>query len=892
MTAPKATESALRDHLAAWLGAPRRRARTILVRAQPAWSGPDTLAIEGHTVRIVEGFSGLAALDAMRSAPASEFVAVLTDLDEAHLGTAVVLDAEHQKLTDLDEWNAVPGMFGARDSIVPRPVRELGRWVPRLLGQLRRERGYLPAPGGLLTAEHVVRSILLALLGLERPEHLDIADALTPLDDPGVRARLTDLDDDARDGLVRAAGTYIDQHLAMALRVATASGPISVVAVGLVVAELWSAGAVAPDPATAAARVRVEQYIGHAPSAPAAARYGAAAQLITRRWLASGDHHARDVFDQAEAICADISWAEGAAASTFLPAGLRARTRQFATAVEGAAAAPSEIASRAVDEALKAVEAHSARPLFQRSLDTAHMAARLTRWLTATHDAAPSLDGAIQHYGQDSAWAERALGDLWSGDTDRALAAAYKTLALAVQQALRRESEAAASHLSGAPLVGTDTVPVERLLADTVVPLSAAQRVLLIVLDGMSIPTAVELASELAATGWTELVPENSSRRRFAIAALPTITQYSRTSLFAGELLAGSQQVEKSRFATVANGLVFHKDDLRSEAGHALPPAVTEAIADPTRKIVGAVLNTIDDALASADVDALHWSLRSVAHLEALLAAAEAAGRIVILTSDHGHVVERGGELRSVANASARWRPVGSGPVQADEVIVSGPRVLAPGGEAVLAVSDGIRYTSKKAGYHGGASLAELAIPVLVLKPPGADDPRGWIEAPPQEPSWWNEPRRAAAFEEPQEKPKTKPARAKTANTPDPGIPTLFDPEPLADSEGPSGPRALAELLTASPTYRARRTIAGRHPIDDRLTTTIIASLDAGNGRAHRDTLAAAVGVAVGTFAGLLASLRRVLNVDGYPVIEFDADGVTVVLDRELLREQFALGEA
>ena len=47
----------------------------------------------------------------------------------------------------------------------------------------------------------------------------------------------------------------------------------------------------------------------------------------------------------------------------------------------------------------------------------------------------------------------------------------------------------------------------------------------------------------------------------------------------------------------------------------------------------------------------------------------------------------------------------------------------------------------------------------------------------------------------------------------------------------------------------------------------------------------------MGAFAGLLATLRRVLNVDGYPVIELDPDGVTVVLDRELLREQFELGD-
>ncbi|MGX1932288.1 BREX-2 system phosphatase PglZ [Microbacterium resistens] len=889
MTAPKATEAALRDHLAAWLGASRRRARTLLVRAQPSWSGPSMLDVDGRAVRIVEGVSGLAALDAMRSAADGEFVAVLTDLDEAALGTAVVLDAEHRKLTDLDEWSSVPALFGARDTSIPRPVRELGPWVPRLLGTLRHDRGYPVAPGGNLSADHVVRSILVSLLSLERPEYLDIADALTPLDDLTVRARLTELDAEARNALIRAVCVHIDQHLAMALRAAVAPERISVVAVGLVAAELWSAGSVAPDATTAAARVRAEHYVGPSPSAAAATRFGAAAQLITRRWLASGDHHARDAFDQAEALCTDLGWSEGAASSAFLPAGLRARVQRLADAIESAAAAHSAAASRAVDAALDAVEAHGAKSLFDRSLPTARMAARLVRWLASEEGTAATLDAAVREYASDGAWAERALGDLWDGDSDRGLATAYKSLAHAVQTRRRRADAAAATKLSGAAVLGDMVTPVERLLTDLVVPLSAHERVLLIVLDGMSAPAAVELGTELAATEWTELV-RTDRRRGAALATLPTITEYSRTSLFAGDLVAGNQQLEKARFAAAVNGIVFHKDDLRSEAGYALPPAVADAISDPTRKIVAAVLNTIDDALASADVDALRWTLRSVANLEALLAAAHTAGRIVILTSDHGHIVERGSELRNVPESSARWRVPTSGTVQTDEVEVSGPRVLAPGGTAILAVSDGIRYASKKAGYHGGASLAELTIPILVLKPRGTDDPSGWFEAPPQEPTWWNEPNLsdvppaqpvAAA-----PKPKTK-----TAKAPSQTEPPLFDLEPEVVAAAPTA-TGLGGKLIASRTYRGRRNLAGRHPVEDSVVVTVIDTLAAGGGRAHRDTLAVQLGVAAYAFDGVLTALRRVLNVDGYPVLDRDADGVTVLLDVPLLREQFEFGGA
>ena len=349
MSAPVATENALRVLLTDWLSR-SSGARTILVRAQPNWSGKPVLSIGDDRVRIVEGISGLATLDAMRSAAPGEHLAVLTKIEPTKLGTAVMLDVEKQRVFELDEWSGVPALFGARATLVPRPVRDLGDWVPMLLAKLQRDRGYPPAPGGVLSAEHVARSILVALLGLDSAERLDLADALTPLDDPATRARLADFDAVARDGLLRATAQYADPHLAMALRVASAKGNVSAVAVGLVVGELWATGSSTPDAETAAARVRIEQYVGGAPSVVAAQRYGSASQLLTRRWLAAGDHHARDVFDQAEAICDDIGWSAGAAASALLPAGLRARVKAFATAVAAAAGSPSERAAEAVEQ--------------------------------------------------------------------------------------------------------------------------------------------------------------------------------------------------------------------------------------------------------------------------------------------------------------------------------------------------------------------------------------------------------------------------------------------------------------------------------------------------------------------------------------------------------------
>ena len=88
----------------------------------------------------------------------------------------------------------------------------------------------------------------------------------------------------------------------------------------------------------------------------------------------------------------------------------------------------------------------------------------------------------------------------------------------------------------------------------------------------------------------------------------------------------------------------------------------------------------------------------------------------MILTSDHGHVLDQPDGIRPAAAEAARYREGSLGP---GEVPVSGPRVLAGGGTVVLPWDERIRYTARKAGYHGGASLAEIVVPALVVRAGG-----------------------------------------------------------------------------------------------------------------------------------------------------------------------------
>jgi hypothetical protein len=55
------------------------------------------------------------------------------------------------------------------------------------------------------------------------------------------------------------------------------------------------------------------------------------------------------------------------------------------------------------------------------------------------------------------------------------------------------------------------------------------------------------------------------------------------------------------------------------------------------------------------------------------------------------------------------------------------------------------------------------------------------------------------------------------------------------------------------------------------------------------ETLAAHSGIPAHRISGTVTALRRLLQVEGYPVLIIDPDGLTVRLDVSLLTEQFGL---
>jgi hypothetical protein len=413
-------------------------------------------------------------------------------------------------------------------------------------------------------------------------------------------------------------------------------------------------------------------------------------------------------------------------------------------------------------------------------------------------------------------------------------------------------------------------------------PVSQTRDVLVILLDGLELNVWRRLLSDVAARGWTWWQPSAATIAPVGIATLPSVTASSRASFFAGKVRSGDKGTEREDFAEhpflrrpgSQAPLLFHKSELG--AANALAPGIRDAIAS-RRRVVGAVVNAVDDWLSRSDQTLPRWSVAAIPLLEALLQEASEANRVVIIASDHGHILELNTQQLGRGEA-ARWRLQSSDAARKGEIVATGPRVREASGHdsIVLAISEKIRYAGKQAGYHGGATPQEVVAPVAVLS---RDElgVAGWRPVVDLPPAWWDVDQRvtaAIAARQP----------ARTADAPRERV----APVTAVDIARPSGPAWIDAVLN-SPVYAAQRSLAGRMaPRDDQMRT-VLEMMDRFQDRAPRTAVAAELGLPDVRVRGLVANVRRVLNVEGFAVLEEEESTGTLLLHRALLGVQFGV---
>ncbi|MFJ2716738.1 BREX-2 system phosphatase PglZ [Streptomyces sp. NPDC087437] len=943
-------QSSLADALAG-----RDRRRAVLLRSAPQWDGPTEHAwSDGLSARIAAAPSPLAVHELLLghlsdAATGPALLVVLTDREQNELDPAILARAHKKRIDTVDSWDVVRDAFGAHQ--VDQRLRD-DKWAAEALLDAAPPKGGWPRlGGGILSRGTALSALALRRLRLgnyqdetARQDHTTSADRLDThallgwslL--PGRPERFLALRGPERAGLEEFLGE--DDQAGVAGRALLAlveaeHGP-DAVAFGLVCAALWCHAE--PDAAVYTARGRAERWFGERPPAQGeqldamAAAFGRASEEYVGTLLAgatrdgvTGSEEAREarrtsdtVLERASVLVRQFGAESAARTSPLLPAGLDARFTTVGVAL--AAGEPGQL-----DEAVRSLSEHrrAQGPEVQARIERTRMAQRLVQWLaTEPRSEAPHVGGAIERHLEETGWVDRALEHIEAGgDADDRLRAAYDALAERVRERRHEIDRDFARVLATWTAAGTDPgrmLTVETFLERVVKPVvrgAPDRRVLLIVLDGMSAAIATELGEELRAS-WAEFDPvaaEGAPRRRAMAAALPTLTAVSRTSLFAGRLTQGSQKDEAQLFPALpfwggAPAAVFHKDDLRAEsAGDTFGPRLTAALLDG-RTHVAVVLNAIDDRLAKEQkLGDGAWQAGHIPGLPDLLRIAASQGMAVVITSDHGHVVDRHGEkVEAGSPLSARHRGP-NGEVGPAEVALHGARVVAPDpGGAIVALWDAdSRYTARKAGYHGGASLAEFTIPVLAFLPFGAPPPPSWRELGDQRPTWWlldaPAPRPApaaptdatgAAHKRRTRQQPTK-SQAQLARTHD----SLFDVAmvPATDDDGTlvtaalvSPDDALLSALFASEAFQGQIGLLARKPPMDKVEGAVRALLDAG-GTLPVTALAQRVSYPVTRADGFAAILRQLLNYDGVQVLETLPDGRTVRLDLSLLRLQFDL---
>jgi len=865
---PPVTPKRLVPQLRAWLARPPSRP-VFAVHHEGEWTGGEELVVDGTSVAIRVCPSELAVREALGGHQnGGGPLVLLTAADQ--LGSDVLARLAKPRVHRLRTDEALIQLFDVRGI---DPELALNGWLIDALVDSAPAEGYERAGSRTLDLARAWRALLRHRHGIDLDSGLN---GLLDWAGSARRARLLETGEAER----RAVVDHLARELpgsAGILAAARAGAGDEALPLGLVCRVLVAPGQKA---SLVAARTRFEARLGGWSFDPGSA--SAWAEAAERRLRSAVDPAELEALQAADRILAQLQAEELAAHSDHLMSGLRQRLAQLGTALDqhlNGKENISEVAAR-----VGSVHAHR---LSHEVSATAEMALRLARWLAIQDDPPADLRTAAARFASDGGYADWARVALREGAAEPALAAALRRLVQTVDD--RREAEEgrfARMLAEWVPHAALDDrlLGVEHVLDRVVAPLASSRPVLLIVLDGMSHRVAAELLSDAVRSGWAELRRAGYPQRALVASVLPSLTALSRTSLLSGQLARGTAKDEAKAFgeheALVRAGarskapVLFHKGAIRAPQG-GLEEDLQGAVAGDHR-VVGVVVNAIDDHLARSEQLRMQWSTGGILPLGWLLEAARDAGRIVVLASDHGHVLEHGTELRrSSGEGGERWRG-GRDSATDGEVLVAGPRVLAGGGRCVLAWSERVRYSPKKNGYHGGASAQEVIAPLIVLAPGLVEGVEGWSEAPYDPPGWWLGEAAAAATPVPELEAAPEPAPGEQLALRRPAVVSL------------ARPAWIAELLT-SDLFAAQRSSAGRTPIPDERIAAILAALDAHGGRMLREALARACEIPPRRLTGTLAALRALVNVDGYAVIDSDHASGDVTLDRALLVEQFDL---
>jgi hypothetical protein len=878
--------------------------KPVGIRTAGRWLGESSQTDGDTTYTISQCDSPLAlrlALRGQHAAGNGQVVnVVVTNLEDCAISPDIFARLHKQRLFSIDRWSLVQQQFAA-ESIDPRLVKH--DWLADAVVEYLGGKRTMAAKSGFLDAEALWHELLAATIGLAA-DVPDLSALLRWSLDGGRVRRFRELPGQLRDGVEKwlkgRAGDAAEFVFSVAAHTDKPDAVPLAIAAGVLVDEKASGKA-----DRAIGKLEGSWFAGRRVGVDDLRRVAGEAAALLRAHVADPGEQRR-ITGRAEELLREVDGASFAHLSPILPLGYSQRLATFAEAASRFSQGTS-IEVSDVEEAAEQVRIHDQSHLNRIEGERLVMAMRLVRWLQAARKqplSPGSFAEAARDYLLEGSYVDWARASAGRVAASRELSEAVASVHAAASQEQERRARNFAVLLENSVSAGVysgEVLLIEQVLDEVVVPLARTMPVLFVVLDGMSAAVCRELVDRVTKDRgeWLEIVEQGRITLRPALATIPSETKYSRASLLSGRLTSQSPD-EKAAFAahpglngasTGGRGPVLYaKADL---SGSTLSDVVRDEIASPKRRIVGAIVNAVDDHLAKADQIDVRWNLDTIQVLGALLHEAAGAGRAVILTSDHGHILE-GGTTARVSDGGERWRPVGGPAAASDELALRGTRVLTSDGSIVTSWSETVRYiAATKRGYHGGVNPQEMVVPISVLIPSGANEPAGWQLKPETTPAWWDA----------ESVPVPLPVVASAVPQKPSGM--LFDihqddVQPATQAAAPvgAGTAGLVDIPTwtdrifETETFTAQKKLAQRGYPGDDILKRLLANLDARGGKLTTAALARAMGYATVRLPGLLSMAQRLFNVDGYSVISVDVQSDTVQLEKQLLLVQFGLGDS
>lgn len=878
-------------------------ALAIGLHVAQSWKTPSVVDFDAWKAHVVRADTVFQVREALLDAERSKGrIILLTKLRQGDLGNDVVARLARSRLFAIDHWASLCSLFKAKEldrSICEAPLAEA-------LLECAPADGYPPVSAGLLDAGTVWRATCRHVFEMGEREP-DLVTLLLWATNPAASARYLKVSDELRASLRQRLVTNLGEAADSILRFVDCQAGGDALALAVVCQVVFGDG---NETVLDAAAARMEQYHNNKPISKL---IGQALGRIANDAIADLDRSddprlAQQHLQRADELLRQFRCEDFAYRSRLTLLSYEQRLARFGTQITTTLADLKPDAVRRCEQLQAEIAAHRRAKIGQRTeqLSRTEMALRLLRWLDVPIAAATSFGEMANVYRKELAFTDWARESICRGEDVAELTTAYQQLDQAVLARREEFNQGFAKSLADWTATGStfnDVLGVERVLGQFVAKVvEAGNRSLLIILDGMSWPVCHELLADIRQEHWFEAtLDESSALPAPVIATVPSITTYSRTTLLSGELVKGDASVEKRNFESndalkqICDKryppVLFHKKEVTEGSRGVVGDDLSKAILSTNNKVVGVVINAIDDRLSSAQQIREQWTINRISPLGAILKLARDSGRVVILASDHGHVWHRPEARLCPGDCGSRWRSK-DGDVQDGEIAITGSRVREENSSRSVIVPwvETIYYGRQQNGYHGGATPQEMVSPLVILMDKTSTY-TGLFPCEYPKPEWWTAPPVASAVVE--EPPVTVVTPKKPAGLFDDQIeqetePVITQAKSPITQPMPTG-SAWLDSLFASAGYRDQKAFVRRHAPEDDLVRRCLYALDSSGGIMTPAAFSKAADIPAARLDGLIARIQRLLNVDGYEILTFSRTENRIELNVLKLKRQFDL---